>query len=890
MIWIAFLLFFCSDIALGWVVQRHGAWNLASSPLRFRAFAAQCDSLQASKDNENDADRLITKGRRINKEAFDLSLALLCSGLAFDAYVEPSEGSSRWERGSSGVNVAFCSVPFTRSIYQGLIELTVRKITHLPSTSENDSTAERMVSGDGIDAYVLAAIIEGQWTDDIQTIENQQFFNGILDLTGAAHVSRTSTCWSSVTKDKALASFRKNGVLLPYHVPAPSIFDLIGKKEENIGAQAIWHEDKISTEPPIYLYVQDPANARLTLSVMDDDRISLTSKIDSATSITGQPIGSSCKKLKELIPQAGWTQATFIQEMKRRVVHDIQKNGADLANLDDTVQRKMKEIESTHFLWEGSLPLTSKPRRKDKGGQMWLSAAAGAAIAGPIGAATGAVLANLYESPISGQIHCRVKYTPLPPPIGDDSVSPKAKRNTYIVKGGMPGIDWGTLYSKYQQKFVSSEQKLASGDFATRSNDDIILSLLNSINMYSDLEHCFFVSHRKTGATCAVYRSIRYKFVVVSFRGTCAPIDLITDASLIQETWVQGEDADNQSLSKVHVGFRTSMNSIARRLKELILAIPAPGEKIDQYDMFVTGHSLGGALATLFTADIGQYGIDAGRGLPQLEESEPWWKAVVNSFLSVPGSSDAPSNEPPRPKSLRLYNFGSPRVGNLPFAELFDALCDEGYINQAYRIVNGEDVVARLPRTFNAMIFGNINYEHVGTTVLLTHPDLNSVNNTDDPVTVESTISSMPCIWIEGESDDKQCPVRDGVRLTSPLAEGTLLNDLFTFTRESFASGGALELNDASKGSVLDRISSVVVKVADRMKNLKATDLGTILGIDQSYTDRELRLIQSLVQGKALAHHLEDEYYAGMGRASGFVAQVNKEIVETLGPFSSRPS
>jgi Lipase (class 3) len=873
MIWIALLLLLFSDFALGWIVCHQGAWNRASLPLRFRQFSPHGDSLQASIGNDDDADRIATKSRRRNKEAFDLSIALLCSGLAFDAYVEPSEGSSRWERGSSGLNVAFCSVPFTRSIYQGLIELTIRKITHLPSTSENDSTAERIVSGDGIDAYVLAAIIEGQWTDDIQIIENQQFYNGILDLTGAAHVSRTSTCWSSVTKDKAMASFRKNGKLLPYHVPPPSFFDVISKKEENLGAQAIWHDDESSAEPPIYLYVQDPANARLTLTVMDDDRISLTSKIDGATSIAGQPIGSSCKKLKELIPQAGWTHAKFIQEMKRRVVNDIQKSGADLANLDDTIQRKMKEMESTHFLWEGSMPLTSKPRKKDKGGQMWVGAAAGAAIAGPIGAATGAVLANLYESPVSGQIHCHLKYTPLPPPLADDAVSPKAKRNKYVVKGGMPGIDWGTLYSRYQEKFSTTAARIGR-------NEDIALPSLNTSNMYSDLEHCFFVSHRKTGATCAVYRSIQYKFVVVSFRGTCAPIDLITDASLIQETWVEGEDAENQSLPKVHVGFRTSMNSISRRLKELILAVPAPGEKIDQYDMFVTGHSLGGALATLFTADIGQYGIDAGRGLPQLEESEPWWKAVVNSFTSVPGNNDAPLSEPPRPRSLRLYNFGSPRVGNVPFAELFDALCDEGHINQAFRIVNGEDVVARLPRTFNAMIFGNINYEHVGTTVLITQQDLDSGNSTDDSITVNLSISSAPCIWIEGESDDKQCPVRDGVRLTSPLAEGTLLNDLFTFTQESFASDGKVETNELNQGSVFDRISSVAVKVSDRLKNLKATDLGTILGIDQSYTDRELRLIQSLLQGKALAHHLEDEYYAGMGRASGFLAQVNEEIVE----------
>ncbi len=61
-------------------------------------------------------------------------------------------------------------------------------------------------------------------------------------------------------------------------------------------------------------------------------------------------------------------------------------------------------------------------------------------------------------------------------------------------------------------------------------------------------------------------------------------------------------------------GFRASLQSVSRRLKELVVAA-ACGE-LPQWDMLVTGHSLGGALATLFVADIAEYGVDAGRGLP----------------------------------------------------------------------------------------------------------------------------------------------------------------------------------------------------------------------------------------------------------------------------------
>jgi Lipase (class 3) len=374
----------------------------------------------------------------------------------------------------------------------------------------------------------------------------------------------------------------------------------------------------------------------------------------------------------------------------------------------------------------------------------------------------------------------------------------------------------------------------------------------------SDLEHCFFVNHDKTGATCSVYCSHERKLIAISFRGTCAPIDLLTDASIVQQAWVTGDDVKEQDFPKVHTGFRTSLESISRRLKELILATVAPGEEIKNYDMIVTGHSLGGALATLFTADIGQYGIDAGRGLPQLEASDPWWKSIANTFMGQVAQVDENVRLPPRPKTLRLYSFGSPRVGNNAFADLFDALIAEGQIDQAYRIVNGEDVVARMPRTVNALVFGEVRYEHCGPTVLISQP--------------KEDEGAMARLWVEGESDNNRCPVRDGVALTSPTAEGSLLGDLVSATKDTF--------DDVQGASILNKFTSAFEQVSTRLMSLSASDVASILGIDRNFSEREMKLIQSLMEGKALAHHMEDEYYGGMGRASGFLTLVGEPIVD----------
>jgi len=728
------------------------------------------------------------------------------------------------------------------------VEVTPISCTDLP---DEDSTVESIATGGGVDACMLVAAVETEiWKEDMELLEKNQYYNGVFDLNGAAHVGRSRTAWANVNVHQSNAAKRKTGKALPYHV----------KKTWNKSPRAIWPED----EDPFYIYVQNPADVQLVFTLLDDDVFG-----------EGTPISSTHIPLAKYLPEVNYSQQELVERIKKEIVAKIQKG-----ELDESVSNEqvIKAVSENMKGWEGDLKMTLKPRADNKNGQMAMGAATGAWIAGPVGAAAGAALGALYEGPPRGTLRARLRYLPIPQQMGE--------RPRYEVLGGMPGITWGVLYDKFLEKNVL-DHKLGG----------------------RDLEHCFFINHDKTGGSCAVYRSLEQKLIVVSFRGTCRPIDLVTDASIFQVPWVEGEYTDEElaTIPKVHVGFRKSLNSISRRLKELLLATVAPGESISDYDLLVTGHSLGGALATGFVADIAEYGIDAGRSLPQKKPSEEWWKAIANTFMGKAAEEKA-ARDPPRPKSLRMYNFGSPRVGDSNFAELFELLMEKGNIDQAYRIVNSQDIIARVPRPML-----NIDYEHCGRTVLIEEPLGVEGDGEIDAAVVDSDPKHV--LWVEGESDfDRVDPIRDYRNATrSPTAKGALLSELFqAFQETNLASSpdDAMknlqdvvdELQNSDKAEdiklILDSANgkeearppstdeedknpllAQFSAVADRLSKATMTDLASVIGIDRTYADRELQIVQSFLQGAALAHHLEDSYYAALGRSVGFIASVGEEIL-----------
>jgi len=158
-----------------------------------------------------------------------------------------------------------------------------------------------------------------------------------------------------------------------------------------------------------------------------------------------------------------------------------------------------------------------------------------------------------------------------------------------------------------------------------------------------------FFEHQSTQC----YVAHNDKFAIVAFRGSeiwkkkdTADLnevfsDLKTDINIWLTAWEQG--------GKVHRGFKKALEEIWCDLFSHIGKLNEKGCKI-----WMTGHSLGAALATL----------SAGR------------------FDAVQG----------------VYTFGSPRVGNEAFKENFDT--------KIYRFVNNSDIVPRVPPPGK--------YDHVG--------------------------------------------------------------------------------------------------------------------------------------------------------------------------------
>lgn len=133
-----------------------------------------------------------------------------------------------------------------------------------------------------------------------------------------------------------------------------------------------------------------------------------------------------------------------------------------------------------------------------------------------------------------------------------------------------------------------------------------------------------------------IAKSINDKIAVLAFRGTQATNlkDIITDLNFFLK---------DQDGARAHKGFLNAFECVKHEIKEIL-------QELTDYNIYITGHSLGGALALVATRAL------------QLEKFE---------------------------NIAACYTFGSPRVGNEDFGSTITT--------PVYRIVNTLDIVPRLP-------------------------------------------------------------------------------------------------------------------------------------------------------------------------------------------------
>lgn len=127
-------------------------------------------------------------------------------------------------------------------------------------------------------------------------------------------------------------------------------------------------------------------------------------------------------------------------------------------------------------------------------------------------------------------------------------------------------------------------------------------------------------------------------YAVLAFRGTevTSRKDIMTDAKAKRIVDIEG---------RVHGGFRAAFESVKQKIEKSIL-------ELDNIPLYITGHSLGAALATVATQEL---------------ENNPDIKGRIAA----------------------CYTYGSPRVGNTQYDKNFKA--------PIYRMVNTTDIVTIVP-------------------------------------------------------------------------------------------------------------------------------------------------------------------------------------------------
>ena len=207
-----------------------------------------------------------------------------------------------------------------------------------------------------------------------------------------------------------------------------------------------------------------------------------------------------------------------------------------------------------------------------------------------------------------------------------------------------------------------------------RNTNAYLLSLLMSYVYFDDLEEQVgpgsiwgfesveVVADNQEGSYAAVLR--HEDVIIVTFRGTEGILneagnkDALADLDALMVSMPQ-YGYDGNAVSMVHKGFNESMMTLYHGI------VGAIGN--DTRPVFVTGHSLGGAMAQLFS----------------------YWYHIDRAPISG------------------VYTFGTPRVGNLAFAHCYE---EEGLKSRSFEITNPHDPVTMFPPAI-------LGYSHVGTVV-----------------------------------------------------------------------------------------------------------------------------------------------------------------------------
>lgn len=189
--------------------------------------------------------------------------------------------------------------------------------------------------------------------------------------------------------------------------------------------------------------------------------------------------------------------------------------------------------------------------------------------------------------------------------------------------------------------------------------------------------HFFHSGARDRGRSDAQMYTLRLKdHLVFVMRGTEGPLDVKADITFWKSPFQDVQfapsvDPQKYGNTKVHTGFLHQFNTVKFSIMSTLFGWIWKSHRKAEYAIppvvYVAGHSLGGAVATLAAAAV---------------------KAHFGDEIKV-----------------YCVTFGSPRVGNSDFVRFFD-----DHVDGCARYVNGVDIMTRIP---------TLGYNHVKGEILI---------------------------------------------------------------------------------------------------------------------------------------------------------------------------
>ncbi|CAM9612691.1 unnamed protein product, partial [Phaeothamnion confervicola] len=208
---------------------------------------------------------------------------------------------------------------------------------------------------------------------------------------------------------------------------------------------------------------------------------------------------------------------------------------------------------------------------------------------------------------------------------------------------------------------------------------------------------------------------------------------------------------------RLHFGFWSSYSTVREKVHEVLLEelLREPGQ------LYITGHSLGGALGTLCAYDMALWLVPFVNS--QLgREPNPKGAATMAG-----GGGGGLEHEHEEPIGITMYNFGSPRVGDPFFVRRYNQL-----VPNSFRFVCDGDVITGVPPA-------RFGYMHVGR--LAVADRMGSGSLLVDPSVLEASFKNSRRLKVVSHMFPAYTAALDGCLypIESPDEMRRLVNDIY---------------------------------------------------------------------------------------------------------------